>query len=117
MNWQPIRFGNGKYGVFARSNEGDIIYSGLHRRHEFDTPEEADEWATRLNGLNPPLRRCGAAEFERMTEHVLMGAPMHAALRSILVEGETWKAAAAVHGVTESGILRAMRRVVAKNHP
>ena len=36
---------------------------------------------------------------------------MRKALRSVLVSGSTWREAAHRYGVTESGILRAMRRL------
>lgn len=114
--WKTVRFGDGKYGVFKR-HEGQIIYSAHHKRHEFQTLNEAEDWAVKLNGGDPPLRRCSPAEFERVTEHVPVGLPMRGALRSILVDGSTWKGASVTHGVTESGILRAMRRVAASNHP
>jgi hypothetical protein len=42
---------------------------------------------------------------------------MRVALAAILVDGWTWRRAAITASVTESGILRAMRRVAARNHP
>ena len=37
--------------------------------------------------------------------------PIRRALKDVLVDGKTWRQASLKHGVTESGILRAIRRI------
>lgn len=113
--WRTVRFGAGTYGV-AKTSHGEIVYNGAPRRHEFTTIEQANEWAAKLNGDSPPMRRCQPGEFEDMTRHVRMYDKTRAALRSIIVDGWTWSRAAEQYDITESGILRAMRRVSNLNH-
>lgn len=60
--------------------------------------------------------RCTSEEFSSLIRGVAMSPTMRAALRLVLVEGSTWKQASSTCGVSESGILRALRRV-AQNPP
>lgn len=55
------------------------------------------------------------AEFQARTAHVPMRDTTRAALRAVLVDGCTWRVASSRHDVTESGILRAMRRIAQLN--
>lgn len=116
--WKIVRFGDGGFGAYRRKADGGIeyardfngtAYSGLH--------ENAIALADNLNGKPMLPRNLTPERFEEMVGHVNMTREMATALFSIVVNGVTWKEAAQAHQVTESGILRAMRRVAGANHP
>jgi hypothetical protein len=107
------------FGVMRTKIEGrkmvEIEYGKDERGLSFKVPsiEAAQAEADRRNGR--AAGQCTAEEFVRRTEHVPMYAKTRDALHAIMVEGVTWREAAERHGVTESGILRAMRRVSTAN--
>lgn len=92
-------------------------------RSRFATPagrlcgpiDEPVEQAERLLALLQENRqlpsRCSSEEFDNLIANVRFGTPMQSALRDILVHGRTWKQAASTAGVSQSGILRALRRL------
>lgn len=57
------------------------------------------------------LPYCTAAEFDRLTTTVVLRASMRSAVRMVVVQRKPWAKAAEENGVTESGILRAIRRI------
>jgi len=71
------------------------------------TYDEAFTKARQLNGR----AAMSASEFEQRTAHVPMRPLTKDALRAIMVDGLKWAEAARRFSLTESGILRAMRRV------
>jgi hypothetical protein len=71
------------------------------------TYDEAFAKVRQLNGR----AALAADEFERRTAHVPMRPLTKDALRAIMVDGMKWAEAARRFRITESGILRAMRRV------
>jgi hypothetical protein len=119
-NWLVVRFTTGGYGVGRRDDAAGIYYyseapgSGPKT---FAEAEEARSLADTLNGRPALPRRMTEDRFDEAIGHVNLTIEMKRALRAILVDGSTWRAAAERHGVTESGILRAMRRVAAQNQP
>ena len=117
--WKVVRFNAGGYGACRQDANGQIqfdTHQGTHNPKRFDSHPEAIAWVCQLNGEKMPARRMGEDEFIAQSMHVPMMMPTRTALRAILVDGWTWKRAAAL-GITESGILRAMRRMAAANHP
>jgi hypothetical protein len=59
------------------------------------------------------LPYCTRPEFDRMTRSTPLRESMRQALRMVLVQRSTWAAAARRHQVTQSGMLKAMRRIAA----
>lgn len=114
--WRVVRFGDGSFGVMT-NRSGNVEYHSVGRTHKFADQESARLAADQLNGKPVMPRRCSADKFQHMTEHVTLTPNMRGALLHILVHGHTWKGAANNWEVTESGILRAMRRVAKANHP
>lgn len=117
--WRVARLSDGTYSAYRRAADGTIHYDmepDRPVRRRFTDHAEALSWVATLNG-KPLPKRMTADEFEQATRHVAGTLVMRGALHDILVAGATWKAAATTHGVTESGILRAMRRVAERNHP
>lgn len=119
--WKVVRFGDGTYGVFKRNKDGVIVYSEhLFRfnvvQERFVAHEDAVRRADELNGKPGIPQVTDDYEFEKRTGHVRMTPEMRNALYDILVKGKRWKPTSQAHGVTESGILRAMRRVAELNH-
>ena len=118
--WQAVRFSTGDYGVCRKDDKTGIYYcadSPAGPPKKFDEFEEAKLWADTLNGRPTLPRRMSEEGFSNATAHVNLTIDMRCALRLILVEGQTWRWAASAHGVTESGILKAMRRIAERNHP
>lgn len=70
-----------------------------------------DDAITKADELNGKRPRLNATQFDERTRHVPMEDRTRAALRAIMVDGATWRHAAEVNGITESGIKRALDRV------
>lgn len=115
--WAVARLRSGAYCVYRPEAGGLAYYAERGVRSEFDHAAGAEILRDLLNGRPSLPRACDANSFERLTGHITLRPPTRGALRAILVEGRTWKQAAAHHGVSESGILKALRRVATLNHP
>lgn len=113
--WRVVRFQRGTFGVFTAAN-GAIVYHKEFGTEHFTDKESAQIVADRLNGKPVMPRRLSPADFEDRVGHVPMSNKMRHALHAILVNGWTWRNAAETFCVTESGVLRAMRRVASRNH-
>jgi hypothetical protein len=109
-----VRFSDGTFGVMTSVN-GAVEYHQLGPSHRIADSETAHALCDQLNGRPALPRRCTMDEFKRMTEHVKLTPQMRGALLNILVVGHTWRQCAEVWAVTESGILRALRRVASAN--
>lgn len=72
---------------------------------------QAQALADVLNGRPALKRGMSQTEFYDLAFKLPMQAKTRNALHDILVLGRTWKVSAKRYGVTESGILRAMRRL------
>lgn len=59
----------------------------------------------------PIVPYCTDEQFFSMTSRLIMRPRMLRAMRSVLVKRKTWRDAAGEHGVTQSGLLKAMRRL------
>lgn len=117
-DWKIVRFQAGEFGICSRDKNGEIIYTpepGANKVRKFADLDTARVECERLNRRPVVPPRLSEQGYIQATEHVNLTIDMRHALRRILVEGQTWKLAASAHGVTESGILRAMRRVAARN--
>ena len=87
-------------------------------RFETRDADEALITAGSLNASRPLPFRCGAQQFRWMANTVVMSQAMRQAVRDVVLVGMTWKSAAARNGVSQSGMLRAMRRMaVATSRP
>ncbi|MBI5270666.1 MAG: hypothetical protein HY856_13425 [Burkholderiales bacterium] len=101
--WRVVRYARtGGFGI-RRGDEHGMVGGGLFVAPTYD---EAFAEAKARNA-----RMMTPAAFEEHTAHVPMRPNTKDALRAILVDGSTWAAAAERFGITQSGILRAMRRV------
>lgn len=114
--WRVVRYGiGGDYGVMRTCIDGrklaHIEYGTDEHGLSLTTPthQAAQLEADRRNGKLPS--RLTAVEFDQLTTHVPMLPRTRAALRAILVDGRTWQQAAQDAGITQSGILRARRRI------
>lgn len=122
--WAIVRFGLGEgatYGamrsvVAGRSVAAIEYHMEDGRRWERARYRDAQGKVDSLNGAGVP-RRCTPAEFSALVRHVPIQVRTRNALFAIMVEGRTWREAALLHCVTESGILRAMRRMSHLNEP
>lgn len=111
MKWTPIDMGGGH--AVCMTVGGQIIFcrqGGSIIR--YPTLADAKAACRQLNGA--PMDGASPESFEEAIAATPMHQPMVDALRDICVHGKTWKAAAEGNGVTESGILRAMRRLQAR---
>lgn len=118
--WRVVRFTTGGYGVGRSDDKVGVYYYANplgSPPKKFEDHEDAKLWADTLNGRPTLPRRMTEEQYLSATGHVNLTIEMRRALRAILVDGSTWKAAAESSGVTESGVLRAMRRVAERNHP
>jgi len=118
--WKVVRLSDPQRYAVARVGGAAIEYHC--------EPGQQDRWTTRhlkkarslvvlLNGRQPTRRLVSANEFASMIRHVSMRPRTIDALRDIMVNGKTWARASAYHRITESGILRAMRRLSTQNEP
>ena len=57
------------------------------------------------------LPYCTERKFDALTSHVVLRGPMRLAVRAVLVKRMTWADASKRHKVTQSGMLKAMRRI------
>lgn len=115
--WAAIRLQTGRFAVYRPDPSGLTYHHEGGQRREFEQHADAEALRDLLNERPRLPRTCDRATFERMTEHVRLRPATRDALRDILVKGRTWRQAAASHEITMSGILRALRRVGAANHP
>jgi NAD-dependent SIR2 family protein deacetylase len=51
------------------------------------------------------------ASLEAAARAARLSGPMHAAAAAVILQGKTWAAACSAAGVTQSGLLKAMRRM------
>lgn len=57
------------------------------------------------------LPYCTERKFDALTSRVVLRGPMRLAVRAVLVKRMTWADASKRHKVTQSGMLKAMRRI------
>lgn len=81
---------------------------------DYPTRQAARRAAEKLNVSELPSR-CTEAELARLVAGLHIRDKTMKALRLLLVDGCTWRSAAEQAGVTESGILRSLRRIVGHN--
>lgn len=118
--WKLVRFSDGMFGLHRTTDTGHIEYEmpvGARHPRKWVRQEDAVAWGARLNGEPALPSKLTDDEFKAQTNHVPMSIQMRGAIHDITVKGMTWKTAADKNNVTESGILRAMRRIVEANHP
>lgn len=119
-SWRVLKFGTGGFGLWKHDEFKTIVYHLDPRTKapmRFDTHEEALAAGDRLNGKPTMPKVKSLDELRGLCDHVSMTEKMRSAIADILLAGKTWRQAAESHSVTESGILRAMRRVASANHP
>lgn len=100
----------------GRLNNGSVEYrtDASGQPIHYQTRQAARRAAEKLNVGELPSR-CTEAELLRMVSGLHVRDKMMLALRLLLVDGQTWRSAAEQSGVTQSGILRSLRRIVNAN--
>lgn len=114
MTWLPMKTPE-SYRV-ARLNGGKLQYDTMANGSPaaYLTRQAARRRAERLNVAELPSPTTEAG-FERLLSGLYITSPMRQALYDLLVQRTTWKAAALFNQVTESGMLRSLRRITAHN--
>lgn len=117
MTWLPLSMMDGNYGV-ARAANGAIEYLAGDDGQRWSSAKRqaARRKAEALNlaGSTGLPDRCTEAELQSWVTGLHLSPAMLGALHLLLVQGCTWKAAAERSGVTESGVLRALRRIASR---
>lgn len=112
MIWQPMRTPDG-YRV-ARLNSGSLEYERDDEGSQvlYTSRQAVRRRCERLNISRLP-KAMTQAELDQALWGLTVTPGMRQALTRLLVHADTWKRAAAGGGVTESGLLRSLRRMIA----
>lgn len=110
--WRLVRWPDGTYGASRTVDGVNELYKREGRTLGI-SKADATRLVSQLNGRIPEFS--SEAEFNEWTGHVHMSSQLRDAIRMITLHRHTWSYAAKTAGCTESGILKAMRRVVAAN--
>lgn len=110
MTWKPVQMAGGMYRV-AHLAGGVATY---HQEDGAPWQAETKQAATR----KAALLNCGGSPRRAITQDAIDAAlpklnlqPRTVRALRLVASGHTWKSAASSTGVTESGMLRAMRRI------
>lgn len=115
--WQVVTMPGTKttYGLARQSSDGIEWHADGAIKWRTYSLKEARAKRLELLDERRPVKTYSAVQFANMAKPTTMRRKTLDALRDIMVHGKTWSATAKRHDITESGILRAMRRMKALN--